>query len=238
MSSPKPSPNRGHLEQVAGRLGPLVQEVVFVGGQVAELLVTDAAGTRVRPTDDVDVVVAATNRTAYHEMGEALRAQGFREDTRPGAPLCRWRGHGGLTLDVMPINEEILGFTNRWYRSVLETAMPYGLSQELVIRIASAPTYIATKFVAFDSRGGGDHFGSHDIEDIITVIAGRPEVVREIRDAQNELADFLAARIAEFLAHPDGPDAIEGALPDARYDGILIERVRERFEAIARIADH
>jgi hypothetical protein len=37
------SPNRAVLERIARRLGPLLDEVVFVGGQVAELLVTDSA---------------------------------------------------------------------------------------------------------------------------------------------------------------------------------------------------
>ncbi len=36
--------------------GPLRDEVVLVGGQVAELLITDAAAVRVRPTSDVDVI--------------------------------------------------------------------------------------------------------------------------------------------------------------------------------------
>lgn len=44
----------------------LLGELVFVGGQVAELLVTDPAAVRVRPTDDVDVVVPVTTRTEYH----------------------------------------------------------------------------------------------------------------------------------------------------------------------------
>lgn len=102
-------PNRGQLERVVRQLGSLLEEVVIVGGQVAELLVTDPAATRVRPTDDVDVVVAATTRTAYNAVGERLRGLGFREDVRPGAPLCRWPAAGELVLDVMPISEEISG---------------------------------------------------------------------------------------------------------------------------------
>jgi hypothetical protein len=44
-----PSPNRELLLRVARRLGPVLDELVFVGGQVAELLVTDPAAVRVRP---------------------------------------------------------------------------------------------------------------------------------------------------------------------------------------------
>lgn len=47
--------------------------------------------------------------------------QGFQEDTREGAPLCRWVRHG-TTLDVMPLDEKILGFSNRWYRAAMESS--------------------------------------------------------------------------------------------------------------------
>ncbi len=64
-------PNRDRLVQTARRLQPLLAEVVFVGGQMAELLVTDPGALGVRPTDDVDVIVGITTRGAYHdEVGQ------------------------------------------------------------------------------------------------------------------------------------------------------------------------
>lgn len=238
MSKRETSPNRVQLEQVGRRLRPLLDRLVFVGGQVAELLVSESGATRVRPTNDVDVVVAVTTRTAYQAVTEVLREQGFREDTRTDAPVCRWRADGDMTLDVMPMAGEVLGFTNAWYHTVVNTAVTYALEPGLSIRIAAAPAFLATKWAAFDDRGGGDHFGSHDIEDIITVVAGRPELVAEIRLAPGDLITFLAARTSEFLAHPDAGDAIEGALPDARFDATLINRVRERLKDIAALRGH
>jgi hypothetical protein len=44
------SPNREALVRVARALGPLTEELVFVGGQVGKLLVTDSGAVRVRPT--------------------------------------------------------------------------------------------------------------------------------------------------------------------------------------------
>lgn len=44
------------LLRAAEALRPLLDELVFVGGTVAELLVTDRTAPRVRPTDDVDAV--------------------------------------------------------------------------------------------------------------------------------------------------------------------------------------
>lgn len=94
--------------------------------------------------------------------------------------------------------------------------------------------YLATKWAAFDNRGEGDLFGSHDLEDIIAVVAGRPEIVAEIKTAKGGVRDFLTDRTRRFLAHPDALDAIEGAIPDARFDSTLVARVQQRFEAIAR----
>ena len=117
------SPNRDRLLRTARLLRPLIGELVFVGGQVAELLVTDPAAVRVRPTDDVDVVVPVTTRTAYHALQMRLMGLGFTPDQRAGAPVCRMRTADDLILDVMPLNEAILGFSNRWYH-VLSRARP------------------------------------------------------------------------------------------------------------------
>ena len=54
-------------------------------------------------------------------LSERLRALGLAEDTTHGAPLCRWRRHD-LIVDVMPVDERVLGFGNRWYPSAIETA--------------------------------------------------------------------------------------------------------------------
>ena len=114
------SPNRAVLEPIARRLGPLLDEVVFVGGQVAELLVTDRAAVRIRATDDVDIVVPVLTRTAYHRFGSRLRALGFREDTSPGAPMCRWCDPEGGLLDAMPVE----GAVGNGKRSTSVAAVP------------------------------------------------------------------------------------------------------------------
>ena len=45
------SPNRDLLLRVANRLEPLLEQLVFVGGQVTELLITDPVAAYVRPTE-------------------------------------------------------------------------------------------------------------------------------------------------------------------------------------------
>jgi hypothetical protein len=59
--------------------------------------------------------------TGYAAFSERLRALGFREDSSKGARLCCWL-IDAIKLDVMPLEETILGFTNRWYRAAMEAA--------------------------------------------------------------------------------------------------------------------
>jgi len=56
---PASDPNLARLEEAAEKLGPLLDELVLVGGCAAGLLVTDPGSAPIRPTQDVDMLVAA-----------------------------------------------------------------------------------------------------------------------------------------------------------------------------------
>lgn len=115
-------PNVGMMELVAERLGERLREdLVFVGGAVTGLLITDPGQPSIRPTEDVDLIMHATVRTDYQRVEKVLREQGFVNDMSRDAPICRWRV-GAVTVDVMPTLKEILGFSNRWYPQALATA--------------------------------------------------------------------------------------------------------------------
>ena len=230
------SPNRRLLEQVAKALGSFVEEVVFVGGQVAELLVTSPAAIRVRATDDVDVVVSAATRIRYAEVERRLRELGLKNDGREDAPVCRWLTSDGFPVDVMPVEGDVLGFSNRWYVRVVETLDSYPLTENLTIRIPPAPLYVATKWEAFSDRGVDDMLRSHDLEDIILVVAGRPEVIGEIETAPEEVRTWLAAQAAELLKKEMFEYAVQGALPDAARIPSLIPEVLGRFRALSLLA--
>jgi hypothetical protein len=53
------------LRTVAARLGPIREEVAFVGGMIRSLLITDPGAPAARPTVDIDVVAAIGSRTEY-----------------------------------------------------------------------------------------------------------------------------------------------------------------------------
>ena len=83
-------PNLILLESAAERLQSLLGDFVFVGGATLGLLIPDSAAAPVRPTTDVDVIAEVSSYIDYVAISECLRRQGFAEDERPGAPLCRW----------------------------------------------------------------------------------------------------------------------------------------------------
>lgn len=232
MSDP-PSLNRTVLDAVARRIQPLLSEVVFVGGQVAELLITSRGATRIRPTTDVDIVVRASTRLGYGEIESRLRSLDLRNDVREGAPICRWITPEGFALDVMPVSGEVLGFTNRWYESALAHATPFDLGEGLVILIPSAPVFLGTKWEAFAGRGNSDFLASHDLEDVISVVAGRPEIVAEVAASPPALRAYLAQQARAFLAEDTVVYAIQGALPDAERIPDLISRTLGRIRDLA-----
>jgi len=229
------SANLEVLIRLARLLGPLADELVFVGGRVADLLMTDPVGLHVRPTDDTDCVCEAATRVAYHRLGERLRALGFVEDTTPGAPICRWRAAGEL-LDVMPVEGAVLGFGNVWFAHAMRLSGRVELEPGVSIRVVAAPVFLATKWEAHNERGGMAWYGDADIEDVVRVVAGRPSIEGEIVATERDVRAFVAAEARRFLDSGVTEDVIAGALPDARDAPGVLDRVGKRFEAIARSA--
>ncbi len=74
------------LETAATTLGPLLEEVVFLGGASIHIWLSDPGTPPARATDDVDVISAITTRTDYYRLGERLRARGFGEASEKMEP--------------------------------------------------------------------------------------------------------------------------------------------------------
>ncbi len=217
------------LKKVCRHLRGVLREVVFVGGCTTGLFITDEGAGEVRPTFDVDLICAISSYAEYAAFAERLRALGFAEDTSEDAPVCRWL-IDEMKVDVMPVEGKILGFTNRWYRAAMDAAQELELESGLRIRTVTAPYFVATKLEAFRGRGRGDFAGSHDMEDLVTVIDGRAEIVGEIR-ASGEVGIYIARAVRELLQNQNYLDALPGLLlPDAARQGrlpMLVERLKQ-----------
>ncbi|MDQ6971438.1 MAG: hypothetical protein Q9M30_02195, partial [Mariprofundaceae bacterium] len=94
-------PNLVMLQEVAAGFGPLLGDIVFLGGCATGLMIVDQAAPDIRASDDVDVIIETVTRHDYHDFSEQLRQQGFIEDRRDNAPMCRWL-YKGIKVDVMP----------------------------------------------------------------------------------------------------------------------------------------
>jgi hypothetical protein len=230
-------PNVFLLERAAEQLGEaLLAELVFVGGAVAGVLITDPAMPEIRPTQDVDVICRVIARSDYHQLGRQLRQRGFQEDSRPGAPLCRWCLED-LVIDLMPSQGEILGFSNRWYPLALDTAELQGLPSGRSIRIVTAPVFLATKLEAFRGRGQGDFLFSHDLEDLMAVVDGRASLLEECRLSPPELRQGLAAHFLELLNTSAFLEALPAFLPPDQASQQRLPYLLETLRAIAALAE-
>ena len=221
---------------VAKRLGDLRDKVVFVGGCATGLFITDPAMPEVRATQDVDVIVEVTSRLAYYRLEEELRLRGFKQDMSENAPVCRWLVDR-IKVDIMPTQEEILGFSNRWYLPAIKNADQLQLEDDLTIKLVSPPYFLATKIDAFNGRGGGDYLASHDMEDIITILDGRPEIVSEIKSSSDDLKDFLSRTFRAFLASADFRESIPGHLSPDRASQSRLPLLIRRLGEIEEMSD-
>jgi len=228
------NPNLLILETAVHRLGSLADEFVFLGGCATGLLLTDAAAPPIRQTVDVDVIVQVLSKAEYYALSERLRELGFREDTSDDAPICRWTS-GSVILDVMPTDPTLLGFGNVWYQPAMEHAIEMSLSSGKSIHVVSSPYFLITKLEAFDGRGAGDYQMSHDIEDIVAVIDGRPVIVEEVRDSVTELRAALAERFQALLNTSRFVAAVYGHMPTDEASQERVPIVINRMRQIAEI---
>lgn len=220
------------IEQAALELRPLLDQLVFVGGATVELLLTDPAAGPVRPTKDVDVAAHVEKRSELTRLEERLTKLGFQPDTE--GPICRWK-KADLILDLMTDDDQMQGFTNPWYASAITHAQRLELPSGVKVQVLDAPHLVATKLVAWRDRGRGDMF-SHDLEDILMVLDGRPELKAELLAAPVHLQRFVHQEFMSLLNHPDFEETLQGTFgsdSDGR-DAIVFQRVKEMVSDQAR----
>ena len=225
-------PNLAKVELIAQALGPLRERLVFVGGCAVDLLLTDVAAAPSRVTFDVDLGAQVAALSGYHALEAEFAGLGFKRDLSKDAPICRWR-LDEIEVDLMPSDSNVLGFANRWYPLVVETAQRVELPSDLSINLVAAPLFLATKFEAFHDRGRDDWLGSHDLEDIINVLDGRPELVDEIAASPAVVRDALAAYTKTLLAQPQFVSALPGLIfPDESLE-LRLRLLEQRIRGIA-----
>jgi predicted nucleotidyltransferase len=222
------------IRAVARALGPeLTDEVAFVGGCTTALLLTDHYTlTQVRHTNDVDVIVRVVHMTGYYELLERLRARGFEEAMDGDGSICAMELQG-MQVDFMPDRAGILGFTNIWYREALDTATQLDVGGDITVRIVRPDFFIATKIEAYLGRGHGDLLSSRDMEDILTLIDGRPSITEDLLQAPANLRRYVAERLAALKSERDFDYAVQAA---ANGDNDREDAMQQRIDVIISYA--
>ncbi len=208
------------LQFVATKLGNMRNEFVFLGGCTTGLFIDDPDFHDVRYTLDVDCIVDVISLGQYQKLEKKLSELGFKRSLTETV-ICRWF-YDDVILDVMPTDEKILGFGNRWYKNAIKYAINYDISDSLQIKIISAPYFLATKLEAFKTRGKMDFYASHDFEDIVSVMDGRMAITDEIARTDEILRDYLIESFIEI----NNSNAFRGALPGyfVQYGGLAEHR--------------
>lgn len=140
--------------------------------------------------------------------------------------ICRWvHKDSGVLFDLMPVQPEVLGFSNRWYPYAVETAEPVELNPGLTIRLVTAVGFIATKLEAFAGRGAGDFLTSHDIEDVLNIVDGRQELTDEMAAAPAELRQVVASAFLKLLSDSDFASVLPGLIAEPERAGLVMQRL-------------
>jgi hypothetical protein len=216
---------------VAQELESVGLPFAFVGGCAVWLLVDRPDLTDFRPTQDVDVIIEVVTLVEFYKLEEQLRDFGFHHDMSEGAPIFRWIIKG-CRVDVMPIDSQDLGMNSQWFREALETAKAVTLNGNIKVRVITAPLFLATKLAAFRDRGREDLYGSHDLEDIVTVIDGRQNIVEDVANSNKDVRKFIAAEFTTLMQHSDFDDALLGHLSNTFGARDRAPEVKEKFAAI------
>jgi hypothetical protein len=229
-------PSIVRLKRVALALGPLLERVVFIGGAIAPLLQTDPPFEEARPTKDVDGMIASTKYAEIGPLHDALRDQGFTQVLGETPHLHRWTSPDGDWFDLVPSGAHSGGSGQEWDRIALESSVAAELGDGVTVRHASGPAFLGLKWAAYLDRGIGDPFASHDLEDILALVASRATVVDELTVCSGRLREFVVARTAELLDDPRLPDLLAGHLNSAEDPAATTRLVLRRLEAVRALA--
>lgn len=195
------------IQLTARALGSLKNEVVFVGGASVSCYLNLETADEVRPTEDVDVIIEVASMSKYQILSEKLLQMKFTPDQSKGAPMCRWK-FGDIIVDIMPLDEKILGFSNKFYKEGLDNRLTYILPMGEEVYILPLSLFLATKVEAFKTRGKSDPRFSKDLEDIVTVLL-------DARDFESvfqyePVLPYLRSELKSMLSDDNIIEAVKG----------------------------
>jgi predicted nucleotidyltransferase len=193
------------VEKVALALGELNADVIYVGGAVVSLYITDKGAEQPRPTKDIDISVQVSS---YAQM-DLLREKLAEKNIYPAiteAVMYRY-SFEDILIDFIPYEATPLGPTNSWLKPGFQKAYSIKVGKA-EIKILPVSLFLATKWEAFKSRGSDPRW-SHDFEDIIYVIDNNLNLVADVATAGHDVQNFLKGMADYILLHSSRNEIIE-----------------------------
>ena len=216
--------NRKATSRVAVALGDLNKDVVYVGGAMVSLYIDDPAAEDVRPTKDIDITLEIANVGELEKLRAALEDKGFVQSAEDDV-ICRFRLKE-IKVDVMSTTEVGWAPANPWFESGFENSITIEI-ENVEIRILTLPYFLATKFAAFEGRGGRDPRMSHDFEDIVNLLNYTSDFREQIQESDPEVQQFLKEQFATIRDKANMQEAIIANLyhedQQVRFDRIMNE---------------
>lgn len=193
------------VEKVALALGELNDEVIYVGGAVVSLYVTDEGAEQPRPTKDIDISVQISTYEQMDKLRERLATKEIYP--APTEKIMYRYSLENILIDFIPYDQTPLGPTNSWLKPGFRKAYSIKIGNA-EIKILPVSMFLATKWEAFKSRGGDPRM-SHDFEDIIYIIDNNLNLVDDVMNADKEVQVFLKEMSSEILSHSSRNEIIE-----------------------------
>ena len=230
MGSIRVKENNEALYQAATLLKDLNEQVVYVGGRIVGLLITDTIEDDVRPTYDIDVALdlGRADIVAHYALQKKLEILGFKPD---GNVNCRYV-LDDFMIDVMYTDGGLQGINSNWYQVGFDNAIEIQVKDKK-IKILNAVYFIATKLEAFTDRAykNDDYWDCKDLEDIINVINGRPELLVEIMNSPKDVVQFISGYFKKLIEDPKWLEAIKAIARLERSRNIVLSAI-EKISAL------
>lgn len=215
--------NRAVTRKVAKALGPLNNQVVYVGGAVVSLYIDDPSADDVRPTKDLDLTMEIASLGELESLREDLVARGFVQTAMEDV-VCRFK-YDDVLIDVMATIPIGWAPGNRWFEQGFKKAFTFDLD-DLQIRLLPLPYFLATKFDAFFDRGIKDIYASHDYEDIVYLLNHCSDISDQVLDSEDDVKIYLKESASKIIESRSLKEAIVGNL--------FYEKQEQRFDLIIK----
>ncbi|HET8858811.1 hypothetical protein [Marivirga sp.] len=121
--------NLNVVEKVAFSLEELNKDVVYVGGAVVSLYVTDEGAEQPRPTKDIDISVQVSTYSQMEELREKLASKKIYP--APSEKVMFRYSYQDILIDFIPIEETPLGPNNSWLKPGFLKAYPILIGRPL-----------------------------------------------------------------------------------------------------------